>query len=186
MRSPLRIGLSTASCVLCAVFRLIQGQDGGVEPLPPVDQAVLDDFSAAVKRFEGLSLPEFLAEHGPKKAYLEAEEAMFVRSNVNGDGNINITDPICTLHSLFFGGGDCAHGECADAMDADDSGILDITDGIFTFSYLFLGGREPPAPFPRARSRPTPGATTGIGPYETGAVAIAPTWLGSCPTRYPR
>lgn len=168
MRTSSRIGVFAASWALLAVSALVAGPEGEAEPLLPGDQAVLDDYSEAVKRFAGLSLPEFVAEYGPKKAYLESDGASFVRGDVNGDGNLNITDPICTLNALFVGDDECASGQCRDAMDSDDSGTLDITDTIFTFSYLFKGGREPPAPFPAAGVDPTPDAIECHGAASLG------------------
>jgi hypothetical protein len=71
----------------------------------------------------------------------------FRRGDANGDGTVNITDPIATLGFLFLGQAPLA---CPDAADGDDSGGLNITDPIKVLSFLFTGGREPPAPGPRA------------------------------------
>ena len=38
--------------------------------------------------------------------------------------------------------------DCADAMDADDSGAIDISDGIALLNHLFSGGVAPDSPFP--------------------------------------
>jgi hypothetical protein len=74
---------------------------------------------------------------------------IFVRGDSNGDGSVDISDPICLLGFLFLGGP--APG-CADAADADDSGILDITDAVTALTTLFLGsgagGIAQPYPLP--------------------------------------
>ncbi|MBI4606606.1 MAG: hypothetical protein HY721_31980 [Planctomycetes bacterium] len=69
----------------------------------------------------------------------------FLRGDANGDGGINISDPIHVLSYLFLGG---PVPGCPDAADGDDSGDLNITDGIFSLSWLFLGGPAPPDPGP--------------------------------------
>jgi hypothetical protein len=69
----------------------------------------------------------------------------FVRGDANGDSELDITDPITVLFSLF-GGTTIA---CPDAADADDSGGIDVTDPIYLLTYLFQSGPAPPAPFPQ-------------------------------------
>jgi hypothetical protein len=66
------------------------------------------------------------------------------RGDPNGDGSVNITDPIAILEVLFLGVGALA---CEDGADADDSGSLEITDPIYLLGFLFLGGPPPEAPF---------------------------------------
>jgi hypothetical protein len=69
----------------------------------------------------------------------------FRRGDANGDGEVNLSDPVATLLALFASGP--AIG-CADAADADDSGSLELTDAIFTLGYLFRGEAAPSAPGP--------------------------------------
>ena len=78
---------------------------------------------------------------------------VFVRGDANGDGKLDITDPIATLGYLFLG--DPAPG-CIDTADADDTGRLDLTDPIYSLGYLFLGGAVYPAPYPACGLDPTP------------------------------
>src|SRR4029453_11016168 len=85
-------------------------------PPPPEDEAVLNDFAAALDRFRALSVDEFEAHYGPSKRYLEHAAGKFTRGDSNGDGLVNISDPICTLHELFFGAGSCAVPGCPDAL----------------------------------------------------------------------
>ena len=73
--------------------------------------------------------------------------ARFLRADSNGDGGVDISDPIHTLLWLFAGGG--APG-CLDAADADDTGAVDVTDPIAALDWLFRGGPAPPPPGPHA------------------------------------
>jgi hypothetical protein len=69
----------------------------------------------------------------------------FHRGDVNGDGSINITDPVVLLEYLFLGG---VKPGCMEAANADDNEALDINDPVVILSWLFLGGDAPPAPGP--------------------------------------
>lgn len=80
-------------------------------------------------------------------------ENAFRRGDSNGDGGIDITDPITNLQFQFLGVGQAL---CRDAMDFDDNGKLEITDPILNLQHLFLGIGQP-AP---------PGATCGSDPTE--------------------
>ncbi len=75
----------------------------------------------------------------------------FTRGDVNGDGNVNLTDAVGTLGFLF--GGDSL--SCHDVADANDSGDVNLTDAIFLLEFLFAGGSEPPAPYPEKGVDPT-------------------------------
>lgn len=68
----------------------------------------------------------------------------FRRGDANGDGSVDIADPITVLLHLFAGGD--APG-CLDAADADDSGLLDLSDAVRLLQFLFLGGIAPAEPF---------------------------------------
>ncbi len=67
----------------------------------------------------------------------------FRRGDTNGDGRLDLSDPIKTLGTLFLEGGVFS---CAKASDATDDGFVDLSDVIYTLNYLFLGGKEPPSP----------------------------------------
>jgi hypothetical protein len=77
----------------------------------------------------------------------ESSAADFRRGDSNGDGKLNITDPIQVLAHLFQGG---TRPACFDAADADDNGALEITDAVRVLGFLFLGGGTIPAPGPDA------------------------------------
>jgi hypothetical protein len=74
----------------------------------------------------------------------EPGEALFIRGDVNGDGEVDISDPVAALLHLFRGQ---AIG-CEDALDFDDSGALNISDVIYGLDFLFRGGEPIPAPYP--------------------------------------
>ena len=76
----------------------------------------------------------------------------FARGDANGDGSVNITDPIFTLGYLFLGS---EAPTCIDAADGDDSGVVNITDPLYILNGLFLGGPLPPAPYPDCGPDPT-------------------------------
>ena len=67
---------------------------------------------------------------------------LFVRSDANGDGEVDLSDAVRGFLYLFAG----APVDCEDAVDADDSGEVDISDGIYTLQFLFTDGTPPPAP----------------------------------------
>lgn len=80
----------------------------------------------------------------------------FVRADHNGDGSINIADPIALLAILFSGA--LPTFDCDDVLDSNDDGMTNIADGIWVLSYLFNDGPEPPAPFGACGTDPTPDA----------------------------
>ncbi len=94
----------------------------------------------------------------------------FLRGDSNGDGRVDISDPIRTLNWLFNG---AAVPPCLDAADANDSGKVDISDAIFTLNFLFTGGREPPPPGPRTPGGdPTPDNLSCARSLDTTAPTI--------------
>ncbi len=65
-----------------------------------------------------------------------------LRGDSNGDGVVNIADPIYSLAYKFIPGSPAP--PCADAADADDNGALEVTDAVVVFSALFTDGFLPP------------------------------------------
>jgi hypothetical protein len=57
-------------------------------------------------------------------------------------GNLELTDAVVILSSLFLG---VAVIRCRDAADVDDNATIVLTDAIFLLNHLFQGGL-PPAP----------------------------------------
>jgi hypothetical protein len=70
------------------------------------------------------------------------EPVLFVRSDANRDGSVDMADAIKMLQEVFGQ----TERNCADASDANDDGTNDIADVIFTLTYLFSNGAVPPAP----------------------------------------
>ena len=76
----------------------------------------------------------------------------FVRGDGNGDGVLDISDPVQTLEYIFGSG----QADCLAAIDFDDGGELDIADAIGQLSFIFGTGGAPQAPFPGCGTDPTP------------------------------
>jgi hypothetical protein len=78
----------------------------------------------------------------------------FRRGDSNGDGAVDLSDPIVLLDHLF------RHEPpalpCRKAADADDSGALEVTDAIVLLGHLFLGSAEVPPPHEHWGIDPTP------------------------------
>ncbi len=81
------------------------------------------------------------------------ECTMFVRGDVNADGNCDIADAINLLQCVFLGAGYCP---CDDASDVNDDGVINVADVIYKLNYILSGGPPPPAPFPDCGIDPTP------------------------------
>jgi hypothetical protein len=69
--------------------------------------------------------------------------AQFRRGEVDGSGEVNLTDAFGVLGYLFRG----EPLSCLDAADVDDNGAVNLTDAVVLLLYLFQGGTAPPAPF---------------------------------------
>ncbi len=78
--------------------------------------------------------------------------APFLRGDCNGDGNINIGDPIFLINELFAEG---PQPTCDDACDGNDDGSLNTADAIYGLNYLFAEGPAPPEPYLDCGSDPT-------------------------------
>ena len=68
---------------------------------------------------------------------------LFRRGDINGDGQLNLTDAVVLLEALFRGGQPPA---CADAADVNDDGDLNISDPIRLLIALFIGDSGLPEP----------------------------------------
>ncbi len=83
-----------------------------------------------------------------------AEPIDFLRGDGNGDGRIDISDPVFILNYLFTGG---SRPPCQGGADANDGDELDIADPIYLLGYLFFASPPPQEPFPVCGMDPTPG-----------------------------
>ena len=80
------------------------------------------------------------------------KELHFRRGDANGDGNVDISDPIRVLKTLFRDGEPVP---CDKAVDVNDDGRIDITDAIRALRHLF-GTLTLPAPGRECGVDPTP------------------------------
>jgi hypothetical protein len=69
---------------------------------------------------------------------------LFDRADCNGDGEVDISDPVCTLNWLFLGSSEPV---CLAATNVNEDAEVDISDPVYLLSYLFLGGPAPLPPF---------------------------------------
>ncbi len=76
----------------------------------------------------------------------------FVRGDANGDGFLDISDPVRI--GLFVARG-VNQLACMAAGDVDDDGSVQISDVVALLTYLFSEGMEPAAPFPNCGADPT-------------------------------
>jgi len=79
--------------------------------------------------------------------------AFFVRGDANGDGLVNVADPVFILLYAFAGGRAPA---VLDSADVNDDARIDLGDAIGLLNYLFQGGPPPAHPFPRPGFDTTP------------------------------
>ncbi|MGQ9589451.1 MAG: lamin tail domain-containing protein [Planctomycetota bacterium] len=73
-----------------------------------------------------------------------APPSTFLRGDANGDGRVDVSDPVKILLYLFGG----ALADCEDALDVDDDETISLTDAVWALDYLFKSGPAPLAPFP--------------------------------------
>ena len=78
---------------------------------------------------------------------------IFLRGDSNSDKQVDISDAVATLFSLFLG---AQSPFCPDAADADDDGALTISDVVRTLLYLFRGEEPLPPPSAGPGIDPTP------------------------------
>jgi hypothetical protein len=89
----------------------------------------------------------------------------FRRGDANGDGEVNISDPVNILLWRFSSGEEPG---CLDTADVNDDEKHDITDPIFLLLYLFQGERTPPEPGPE-HCGTSATQSLGCGSYDCGA-----------------
>lgn len=85
----------------------------------------------------------FLAGRGALALTTPGACLLFTRGDASGDGKVNISDPVFTLHFLFRGG---PPPPLLDAADANGDRRLDVSDAMFTLNFLFRRGPAPPPP----------------------------------------
>jgi hypothetical protein len=75
----------------------------------------------------------------------------FIRGDANGDGFVDIADPVFILSYLFLEG---IPPDCFDASDANDDSAIDASDAI-KIQFLIFQSEPLPAPFPGCGTDPT-------------------------------
>ena len=78
--------------------------------------------------------------------------SQFIRGDADGDGTVNIVDPISVLRYLSG----TQSIDCLDAIDANDNGVVNLVDAVYMFHYLFLFGDPPMPPWPACGGDPSP------------------------------
>ncbi len=78
---------------------------------------------------------------------IAGQDARYLRGDANGDGVVDVSDPLATLIGLFWNGGAPA---CEDAVDANDDGSVDVSDAVFSLGFLFSTDNPIPPPGPLA------------------------------------
>ena len=73
-RPTCRSFASRVAGLLLPVVSFGSAQDPPEEPIAPEDQAVLDEFAAALERFQGMTVDEFLADRASGGDRLTDEE----------------------------------------------------------------------------------------------------------------
>jgi hypothetical protein len=123
-------------------------------------------------RFAALAISFLLQLAAPSPA------AQFSRGDTNGDGTLDIADPIAMLSCQFSGSLDCyAIESCRDVSDANDDGKLDLSDPIATLTFLFLGGWPMPSPYPDCGEDPTEDGL-GCESYDPCPPGPGGRWVG--------
>lgn len=79
-------------------------------------------------------------------------ELNFVRGDCNGDGTLDLSDPIFLL-GFLFGVGNVT--SCIDACDANDFGGVDLVDAAYLLASVFSGTPLPAYPFPECGVDPS-------------------------------
>jgi len=73
------------------------------------------------------------------------KELLFVRGDANQTGTVNVSD-LAIIQKVVAG--TTALPRCADALDANDDGMVDGADAAYLQQFLFGLGPPPPPPFP--------------------------------------
>ncbi len=85
---------------------------------------------------------------------VERGSPAFVRGDCNGDGALDISDPVALLSHLFLPQG--TSPSCEDSCDANDSGSLELADALAALNSMFLMQGPLPPPSLSCGVDPTP------------------------------
>ncbi len=141
------------------VFRKIDEMRARIEATVLLDEArwpdALEPLHTGPRRTMAQEIPLLKQNFSRRRQYLAQAlgvtlesvpaQSPFRRGDVDGDAEVTIGDAVSLLWSLFLGRNAL---DCADAADADDSGVIEITDALRLLGRLFAAGAPPPAPGP--------------------------------------
>jgi hypothetical protein len=86
--------------------------------------------------------------------HVQPPRVSYLRADANRDGQVDVTDPIQLLGTLFL----AQSNECPAALDANADTQVDITDAVHLLNYLYgLGPSAIAAPFPACGPAPPAG-----------------------------
>jgi hypothetical protein len=120
---------------------LPSGMTGTFDPdqLIPTDTSVFTIVSSPDAE-EGTFIVTITGSGGGSSHETEFELKTFFRGDANGDGRIDVGDPIYVLNYLFKGDDPPTPYE---AGDANCNGTVDLGDAVYLLGYLFKGGPAP-------------------------------------------
>jgi hypothetical protein len=75
----------------------------------------------------------------------------FLRGDANMDTLLDVGDGLRILRNLYDG----LAVDCLDALDANDSGVIEMVDATIVLNHIFLSGPAPAAPYPVIAADPT-------------------------------
>jgi len=105
--------------------------------------------------YQGLDVPALSEIEVIAQATASAASTpSFIRGDANCDSEVDLTDAVGIIDSVFLGAGPFC---CRAAADSDQDGEVSVTDVIHILNFAFLGGPRPPAPFPGCGSGPATG-----------------------------
>jgi hypothetical protein len=129
-------------------------RDGEVVAVLDGDATGHEDAGAGhgVHRYEVLAYREGIASGGAPACEVDLR-IRFIRSDSNGDGDVDIADAIFVIRYLFVTG---VEPPCLEAADSNDDARIDLSDAIRTLGFLFRGEEGPPGPYPGCGLDPDP------------------------------
>jgi subtilisin family serine protease len=94
-------------------------------------------------RYSGNNLDWPMFQHDLENSGFYGEVAVFdeiERGDVNGDGNVDLSDAVHLLNFLFLGGPEPV---CMDVAKVNEGDSVDLTDAVYLLNFLFQGGPRP-------------------------------------------
>jgi myo-inositol-hexaphosphate 3-phosphohydrolase len=118
----------------------------------PLDAPAGSTVSIRIEARDFANPPNVMAPFEYTVAILGPGGEAFRRADANGDGGVDVSDPIFTLFYLFVGQ---SPPPCLKGADSNDDGEVQISDALHTLRFLFGGDAPPPAPYPTCGADPT-------------------------------